>query len=321
MFNKRIHSHSFCLPGIAALALITATGAAPQPTGTAIKPRYGALVIRRPEVIRIRRAMHHPFRPAQPPRIEIPIRLPKSVLFTGFSESAGQYSLPEIDWSGDFRLEESCRAHPVGWASGKPGSRENDRRISFRDEMVSFDDLDNGRYGALAARNGPGKQDIGGFMHIPAVWGEQLQPYRGDGYYYFGSGMPPLTGLVEGVSRFTEVRAEAASPIYLSSQNLLRMPFLFINSSNAFELTPTERENLGRYLRNGGFVFADNGTPQYENSAAEASLRQMFRDALGSNARFEPIPASHPLYHCFFDFRDGPPLCKEVEMQDTDQAR
>jgi hypothetical protein len=45
----------------------------------------------------------------------------------------------------------------------------------------------------------------------------------------------------------------------------------------------------------------------------------MVRDALGSRARFEPLPVSHPLYHCRFDFADGPPQGMEMSrMLSTD---
>ncbi len=113
---------------------------------------------------------------------------------------------------------------------------------------------------------------------------------------------------------YTGIRAQPGPHLYLGSGGIHRMPFLSVTTDRAFEMTPLERENLGRYLRNGGFVFADNGTPNWENGAAEASLRQMFRDVLGCHARFEPIPASHPLYHCFFDF-DNPLQAGDITIQ------
>ena len=38
----------------------------------------------------------------------------------------------------------------------------------------------------------------------------------------------------------------------------------------------------------------------------------MLRDVLGAHARFLPIPNSHLLYHCFFEFDDGPPIGAEL---------
>ena len=89
------------------------------------------------------------------------------------------------------------------------------------------------------------------------------------------------------------------------------VPFVFLCVDTGFELTNIEAKNFGDYLRAGGFAVLDNGTPASEFGAAEASLRQMIRDSLGNDAKFLPIPVSHPIYHCFFDF-DAPPLGSEI---------
>jgi hypothetical protein len=191
--------------------------------------------------------------------------------------------------------------------------RRPDRRISMRDELIEIEDLDNGQYGAAIVRDAASNQDFRGFLEIPTVWGQQLAP-------------PDMlkrsvSQLAESLNRYTGISARVKPHLFVSSHEIFRTPFLFITTDRAFELTPLERENLGRYLRGGGFVFADNGTPQYDQGAAEASLRQMFRDTLGCHARFEPIPASHPLYRCYFDFRDGAPNGAEVAFQSTDTVR
>ncbi len=95
------------------------------------------------------------------------------------------------------------------------------------------------------------------------------------------------------------------------------MPFVHFSAYCPFELTSSELRNFARYLKSGGFAFLDNATPEYENNPAEACLRKMVRDALGSRARFEPLPVNHPLYHCWFDFNDGPPQGCGIEMQTT----
>ena len=47
----------------------------------------------------------------------------------------------------------------------------------------------------------------------------------------------------------------------------------------------------------------------------------MLRDALGADAKFLPITNDHPIYHCFFDFNDGPPQGSENnQMVSTDTA-
>ncbi|MBN1293352.1 MAG: DUF4159 domain-containing protein [Candidatus Latescibacteria bacterium] len=183
--------------------------------------------------------------------------------------------------------------------------RHPQKYISLQEELVSLKDFDNGKYNAMVLQNVRNKQSVKGFVHIAAVWGSQLK-------------IPDalkrsVINLAEAVCRYTDVDAYVDTHLRLDSGKLNSMPFIYITTDKAFELTKTEAENLGAYLRNGGFAVIDNGTPQYEYSQAEASLRQMLRDALGKDARFEPIPNNHPLFHCFFDFDDGPPQGNEVE--------
>lgn len=153
------------------------------------------------------------------------------------------------------------------------------------------------------------RQKIEGFVHIAFAWAEQLEPpenlQRG------------LINLKEGMTRWTDVETRIDKHLYLSSNTLLKMPFVFVTTERAFELTRQERENVRNYLLNGGFMVLDNATPRYERSQAEASLRKMMRDSLGSRARFEPIPNDHPLYRMFFTFDDGPPIGAEIGMVDV----
>ena len=170
--------------------------------------------------------------------------------------------------------------------------RQPGKHISLKEEMLSVEDFDYGKYNAMVLTNVRNKQGVKGFVHIAAVWGTQLK-------------IPDalkrsVINLAEAVNRYTDIDAYVDTHLLLDSRKLFDMPFIYITADRAFELTKTEAENFGTYLRNGGFAVIDNGTPQYEYSQAEASLRQMLRDALGKEARFEPIPNNHPLYHCFF---------------------
>jgi len=184
--------------------------------------------------------------------------------------------------------------------------REPEKHISMREELLSLNDLDTGQYKAMVVQNPASKQDIKGFVYIPTVWGAELKPPD--------NLKRSFLNLVEAVNRYTDITAKSDPHLYLDSRKLLSMPFILITTDSAFELTGIERKNLEAYLRNGGFAFVDNGTPQLEYGQAEASLRQMLKNTLGTDARFLPIPVDHPLYHCFFDFDDGPPNGSELQM-------
>ncbi len=123
--------------------------------------------------------------------------------------------------------------------------------------------------------------------------------------------------LAEAVNRYTNIDATPEGSLLLDRDTLFEIPVVFILADSAFTLTDAERGNLAAYLRNGGFAVLDNGTPQFEYGIVEASLRQALRDALGTDAKFLPIENTHPIYHCFFDFDDGPPQGTEMSGKPT----
>ena len=187
--------------------------------------------------------------------------------------------------------------------------REPENRISMREEMISLDDLDTGQYKAMIIQDARNKRDIKGFVYISTVWGVQLKPPD--------HLKRSVIGLVEAVNKYTNINAKTDSHLLLDSRKLFNTPFVYVMADSAFELTEIEQKNFGDYLKKGGFAVLDNGSPEHEFGQAEASLRQMLRDSLGSLAQFRPIPNDHPLYHCFFDFDDGPPIGAEIATVQT----
>ena len=93
------------------------------------------------------------------------------------------------------------------------------------------------------------------------------------------------------------------------SEQLLKDPihFLFEDTLSAYDpnlltkFSAEEKALLGRYLREGGFLFID-GTNLYLRE-----MKDQLREILGSEARLAPIPTSHPIYHSFYEFGGGFP--------------
>ena len=192
-------------------------------------------------------------------------------------------------------------------------TREPEKQISMKEEMISIDDLDTGQYKAMVVQDPNNKQEITGFVYIATAWGAQLKP---------PDRLKRATiNLVEAVNRYTKIKAKVDSHLFLDHRKLFDTPFVYITSEEAFELTEIERRSFGKYLRNGGFAVIDNGLPSTEFGQAEASLRQMLKDALGADAKFLPIDNDHPLYHCFFDFDDGPPQGSEIGYVDNSSTQ
>ena len=181
--------------------------------------------------------------------------------------------------------------------------RKPDNQISMKEEMITIDDLDIGKYKGLVIQDPQNKQNIKGFIYIATLWGTHLEPaYK-----------RAIIHLSDSLNQFTKIRSKVDKHLYIDSRELFDTPFVYLSVTNKFEITEVEAKNFGEYLRNGGFAVLENGTPEKEMCPAEASLRQMLRDSLGNDAVFLPIPSDHPLYHCFFDFDDGPPIGGELD--------
>ncbi len=191
-----------------------------------------------------------------------------------------------------------------------------DARVSMRDEMVAATDFDNGRIRAMAIRDRSDRMRIHGFVRIPTVWGVRFAPPE-----HIRSA--PIM-LAEAVNRYTDIEASMDGHLMLTDRRLFSTPFLYITAGENFDLTRQESKRLGEYLRSGGFVFVENSTFEKEYYTEEfieyaygqggTSLKRMLRDAIGCHARFEPIPRTHLLFRCLFDFTDGPPQGNEVRI-------
>jgi hypothetical protein len=94
--------------------------------------------------------------------------------------------------------------------------------------------------------------------------------------------------------------------ITADSEELLAFPFLFMTGHTLVRFSARERDGLKRFVDHGGVLFSDDCNHDIEGLYArsfEGEMRMLFpgRDTLTR------IPRSHPLYHCFFEFPDGPP--------------
>ncbi|MCE5250090.1 DUF4159 domain-containing protein, partial [bacterium] len=276
-----------------------------------VKPATMELVIRRPRMtrafefkkkrIQVRYLERKKVAERQPVK-DIQMKPPSSMDLMG--------KIVSFEYDTDMKTNiESETIIPLGVEIEMASTREPEKQISMKQEMISLDDLDTGQYKAMVIQDPKNKQSIKGFVYISTAWGAQLKPPD--------KLKRSVINLVEALNRYTNINAKVDSHLYLDSRKIFETPFVYITADKAFELTEIERKNFGEYLRKGGFAVIDNGTPEYEFGQAEASLRQMIKDSLGADARFLLISNYHPLYHCFFDFDDGPPQGAEIQMVQT----
>jgi len=210
---------------------------------------------------------------------------------------------------------DKIRFSPEEFDYDKPIERVPRDLFSFKDEMLSVDDfigINEGQIKGLVFYNPNDKMTIRGIIIIPHFFSATWPPKNLS---------PGIENLVDALNIFTDLRAVQDGIDFFHHRHLT-YPFIYIACSDTWEYFPFEVKAIGDYLKSGGFALFDNLQPWMDFSAAEASLRQFIRDALGSKARFQPIPNDHPIYHCFFEFEDGPPLGSEVfQMSGHTMAR
>lgn len=275
-----------------------------------VKPPTMELVIRRPRMTKAFEFKKKRVSQRLLQKKEIEQRKPSAEIQTkALNTSDLMGNVASFDYSNDMNTNIDTEVYvPQTINIEMSAAREPDKQISMKEEMISLDDLDTGQYKAMVIQDPNNKQSVKGFVYISTAWGAQLRP-------------PDVLkrsviNLVEAVNRYTNINAKVDSHLYLDSRKLFETPFVYIITDTAFELTEIERRNFGEYLRKGGFAVIDNGTPESENGQAEAALRQMLRDSLGSDAKFQQIDNNHPLYHCFYDF-PTPPQGAEVAMNSS----
>jgi hypothetical protein len=200
---------------------------------------------------------------------------------------------------------------PEGIASTDRVGRVIPGEISLDDEMLTPDDFSDtniARTRGTVFYNPNRKMGVRGVIPLPFLY-TSSQPSK--------NLSPGVSGLAEGLRELTDITVSAQRTVYLQQNTVFEYPFLYIACDEQWEYLPEEAKKMGKYLRSGGFALLEDLTPWVEQSPGEASLRQFIRDALVSGVRFEPIPHDHPLYHCYFDFDDGPPLGVEMKALDS----
>jgi len=94
--------------------------------------------------------------------------------------------------------------------------------------------------------------------------------------------------------------------ITADSEELQAYPFLFMTGHKLVRFNERERAGLVRFVRSGGLLFSDDCNHDIEGLYAKSFEAEMFRTFTGPGV-LDRLPNSHPLYHAFFRFPDGPP--------------
>ena len=193
---------------------------------------------------------------------------------------------------------------------------------AMRENLLSSENFED-RFDGFIEVNPKNKKDIRGFLNIYQLeyHSSRLEksPATGwdivDNQPSWNSVPLALQSLAQYATASTNLRVSIRGTIRLDSKELGTIPFLFMMGFPAsVKYTKEEARNLGNYLRNGGFIFIDDGNA-YQPGAFNITVRQMLKDALGYEAIFERIPGTHPLYKSWENF-NGPPSGDDLVRYD-----
>ena len=154
---------------------------------------------------------------------------------------------------------------------------------------------------AAVIRDAANRRDLAGYVNFT-----QLRVYGA------GSGRGSLDAISRYLRDHTRILARVRDETYeyFLSERLLKDPIHFLFQGGGLTpyddnvLTmfgPEEKALIGRYLRQGGFLFIE-GSNRFLREMAEH-----LRSVLGADGVLAPLPLSHMVYHSFFDFSGGFP--------------
>jgi hypothetical protein len=97
-------------------------------------------------------------------------------------------------------------------------------------------------------------------------------------------------------------------PVYeyveITSDKFLTYPFIFLTGHGNIVFSDYEVQRLRTYLENGGFIYADDDYGM--DKAFRREMKKIFPEQ-----ELRELPFSYGIYHCQFDFPNGPPKSHE----------
>lgn len=198
------------------------------------------------------------------------------------------------------------------------GAMPQQEALSLKQELLNVGDLDIGRYQAIIIQDPENKKNIKGFFNMTVI-DYDLADKNNDRF------PTAVEELMRYMRDHTKINAKIeGTTMRLSDTNIMKAPVLYMTGNQAvIQLSDTEKKNLGDYLKNGGFLFAeeirqsdatnglDGKDAGVEGTPFDRQFKALLKDplVLGSDgSKWQKIPKSHALYTSFWDFDDGPPM-------------
>jgi hypothetical protein len=123
--------------------------------------------------------------------------------------------------------------------------------------------------------------------------------YDGGGDWY--ANPSSLPNLLAAIASRTSLRvAPKERVVTLSGDDLWDVPYIHMTGHGNVHFSDQDLERLRRYLRNGGFLHAD------DNYGMDVSIRRELQRLFPDHPMVE-VPLDHPIYHLVYDFPKGIP--------------
>lgn len=106
------------------------------------------------------------------------------------------------------------------------------------------------------------------------------------------------SNLLNSLVEYTTLKVDTQEKIItLASDDIFKSPFCYISGHKLVQFTKKERENFEKYVRNGGFVFADDCNHDIDGLFAKSFERQM--EEIFGPGELQKIPNDHEIYTIF----------------------
>ncbi|HDY89385.1 MAG TPA: hypothetical protein ENH82_14880, partial [bacterium] len=174
-----------------------------------VKPPTMELVIRRPRMTKPFEFKKKRIKQREYKKKEIVQRKPTAEIKT---KSIQQNLLGNVaSYEFDTKMDIDSGANvfiPEGIDIELIASREPEKQISMKEEMISLDDLDTGQYKAMVIQDPNDKQSVKGFIYIATLWGAQLDP----------DWKRAVIHLSDAVNRYTNIRSKVDKHLFIDSR-------------------------------------------------------------------------------------------------------
>lgn len=154
-------------------------------------------------------------------------------------------------------------------------------------------------------------RELGALVLLPTVlWAQAPAPLTVGRLHYDGGGdwyanPSSLPNLLTAIRTRTALRTAAAETVVtLQSDDLWNVPYIYMTGHGNVHFSDADLDVLRRYLRQGGFLHAD------DNYGMDASIRKEL-NRLFPDHQLTEVPLDHPIYHLIYDLPSGIPKIHE----------